>query len=89
MERARGAPAEIVTIISLSVLVAWGARALLASRGSYVTRTLSFLMVFPALYATLLLLSASPAAVRLLAGRHGSGNNIPAGAAAAFFPCRT
>lgn len=79
--------AEIVTIISLSVLVAWGARALLASRGSYVTRTLSFLMVFPALYAALLLLSASPAAVRLMAAGHGSGNNIPAGSRhLPFFP---
>lgn len=77
--------AEIVTIISLSVLVAWGARALLASRGSYVTRTLSFLMVFPALYAALLLLSASPAAVRLIAADTVLETTFLLAAATAFF----
>lgn len=77
--------AEIVTIISLSVPVAWGARALLASRGSYVTRTLSFLMVFPALYAALLLLSASPAAVRLMAADTVLETTFLLAAATAFF----
>ena len=76
---------EIATIISLSVLVAWGARALLASRGNYVTRTLSFLMVFPALYAALLLLSSSPAVVRLTAADTVLETTFLLAAATAFF----
>ncbi|MCD8061605.1 MAG: hypothetical protein LUE13_04615 [Akkermansiaceae bacterium] len=77
--------AEIAAIISLSLLVAWGARALLASRGSYVTRTLSFLMVFPSLYAALLLLSASPAVVRLMAADTVLETTLLLAAVTAFF----
>lgn len=89
MERSRSAPGGNCHHHSLSVLVAWGARALLASRGNYVTRTLSFLMVFPALYAALLLLSSSPAVVRLTAADTVLETTFLLAAATAFFPCRT
>lgn len=77
--------AEIATIISLSLLVAWGARSLLASRGSYVTRTLSFLMAFPTLYAALLLLSANPAVARLTAADTVLETTFLLAASTAFF----
>lgn len=52
--------AEGIAIIALAVLLPWGARALLASRGNYVTRILSGVAALPALYALLILLSPQP-----------------------------
>lgn len=49
-----GTWATFLSLLSLSFIALWGARVLLASRGSTVTRALSSLTAFPALYAILI-----------------------------------
>lgn len=55
-----GTGAELLSILSLSFLMFWGARVLLASRGSRITRNLSMLAFLPALYALLIPFAACP-----------------------------
>ena len=55
-----GTGAELLSILSLSFLMFWGARVLLASRGSKITRNLSMLAFLPALYALTFRLRACP-----------------------------
>lgn len=80
-----GALAEGTAIISLSLLALWGARVLLASRGSHVTRILSLLTVFPALYAVLILLAPQPFSFKLLEMGRTLDAALLLAAAAAFF----
>lgn len=56
-----GTGAELLSILSLSLLLFWGARVLLASRGSRITRNLSVLALLPALYALLIPFAGMPA----------------------------
>ena len=56
-----GTGAELLSILSLSFLMFWGARVLLASRGSKITRNLSMLAFLPALYALLIPFAGMPA----------------------------
>ena len=56
-----GTGAEVLSILSLSFLMFWGARVLLASRGSKITRNLSMLAFLPALYALLIPFAGMPA----------------------------
>ena len=56
-----GTGAELLSILSLSFLMFWGARVLLASRGSRITRNLSMLAFLPALYALLIPFAGMPA----------------------------
>lgn len=55
-----GTGAELLSILSLSFLMFWGARVLLASRGSRITRNLSMLAFLPALYALLIPFAGMP-----------------------------
>lgn len=55
-----GTWSELVSILSLSFLVSWSARVLLASQGSRITRTLSALVFLPALYAFLIPFAGMP-----------------------------
>lgn len=55
-----GTGAELLFILSLSFLMFWGARVLLASRGSRITRNLSMLAFLPALYALLIPFAGMP-----------------------------
>ena len=56
-----GTGAELLSILSLSFLMFWGARVLLASRGNKITRNLSMLALLPALYALLIPFAGMPA----------------------------
>lgn len=55
-----GTGAELLSILSLSFLMFWGVRVLLASRGSRITRNLSMLAFLPALYALLIPFAGMP-----------------------------
>lgn len=55
-----GTWSELVSILSLAFLASWGARVLLASQGSRITRTLSAVTFLPALYALLIPFAGMP-----------------------------
>lgn len=55
-----GTWSELISILTLSFLVSWGGRVLLASQGSRFTRTLGALAFLPALYALLIPFAGMP-----------------------------
>lgn len=59
-----GTWSELISILSLSCLLSWGARVLLASQGNRLTRNLSMLAFLPALYVLLIPFAGMPASAQ-------------------------